>query len=84
MIKSISILITLLFSMSVYSQSLIGAWEGTNTLEDGTPTKNVVIFADGYQAGLVRILTYNEAQNIWGKLGDDLLGEENGNEWGVC
>ena len=49
MTKSISILITLLFSMSVYSQSLIGAWEGTHTLEDGTPTKNVVIFADGYQ-----------------------------------
>ncbi|MGF1556767.1 membrane or secreted protein [Paucihalobacter sp.] len=37
------------------AQSVIGAWEGNYTAEDGIPLKSVVIFADGYQV----LTTYN-------------------------
>ncbi len=39
----------LIFSMTMHSQSLIGAWEMHHTSESGTPLKSVVIFSDGYQ-----------------------------------
>ncbi|UJH66048.1 membrane or secreted protein [Allomuricauda sp. SCSIO 65647] len=39
----------LIFSLSIQGQSLIGAWEAT-TSHEGNLLRNVVIFADGYQA----------------------------------
>ena len=48
-------MLTLLFaviSMSLNSQSFIGAWESYDLDNDGNKLKNVVIFADGYQASV--------------------------------
>lgn len=36
-------------SLDIHAQSVIGAWEGYSTSENGEPLKSVVIFADGYQ-----------------------------------
>lgn len=46
----------IIFSISLQAQSLIGAWEAS-TVKDGKQLRNVVIFADGYQAA-----TYYDAE----------------------
>lgn len=43
------ILTTLLFMGSIRGQSLLGAWESTQTTEKGQRVRNVVIFAEGHQ-----------------------------------
>lgn len=53
--KGVLILICCLASITINSQSIIGAWEMYSTSEDGVKQRNVVIFADGYQA----IATFN-------------------------
>lgn len=47
--KFVLFLVALCFTMSSYSQNLIGAWESLALGKNGVMMKNVVIFADGYQ-----------------------------------
>lgn len=47
--KLVILLISILFCASLQAQGIIGAWENTTTLDDGSRIKTVVIFADGYQ-----------------------------------
>ena len=54
--KKYIFIISIMVSLSLQGQSLIGAWEATTT-QDGRQLRHVVIFADGYQAA-----TYYDAQ----------------------
>ncbi|MEQ8476896.1 membrane or secreted protein [Fulvivirga sp.] len=47
--KLIYLLICISISFGTKAQSIIGAWEGYHTNEQGVELKSVVIFADGYQ-----------------------------------
>ncbi|WP_299485917.1 membrane or secreted protein [uncultured Allomuricauda sp.] len=47
--KITALLICTFLSFGIKAQSIIGAWEGYSTSENGDKLKNVVIFADGYQ-----------------------------------
>lgn len=47
--KIIVLLICTFLSFGIKAQSLIGAWEGYHTSENGEEIKSVVIFSDGYQ-----------------------------------
>lgn len=47
--KFILLLFFTVVSFGINAQSVIGAWEGYTTSEDGIKLKSVVIFADGYQ-----------------------------------
>ncbi|MEQ9167640.1 MAG: membrane or secreted protein [Fulvivirga sp.] len=47
--KLIYLLICVFLSFGTKAQSIIGAWEGLHTNEQGVELKSVVIFADGYQ-----------------------------------
>ncbi len=47
--KATLFILTILFSLTLQSQSLIGAWESLALGDSGVMMKNVVIFADGYQ-----------------------------------
>ncbi|MBT8303306.1 MAG: membrane or secreted protein [Bacteroidia bacterium] len=48
--KNLSLfLICALLSLTTNAQSIIGAWEATNTSENGELQKVVVVFAEGYQ-----------------------------------
>lgn len=47
--KIIFLLTWVLISSGTEAQSLIGAWEGYTTAENGDPIKSVVIFSEGYQ-----------------------------------
>ncbi len=53
--KIIVLLLCTFLSFGIKAQSLIGAWEGYHTSENGEKLKSVVIFSDGYQV----ITTYN-------------------------
>ena len=47
--KKLTLLLLILFPISLSSQSLTGAWERTYLSDNGDTLKNVVIFAEGYQ-----------------------------------
>lgn len=47
--KTILLLVGILLSFGIQSQSLVGAWEATTTSENGEKIKNVVVFSNGYQ-----------------------------------
>lgn len=47
--KITALLICTFLSFGIKAQSIIGAWEGYSTSDNGDKLKNVVIFADGYQ-----------------------------------
>jgi hypothetical protein len=47
--KIIVLLICTFLSFGINAQSVIGAWEGYQTSENGDKLKSVVIFSDGYQ-----------------------------------
>nr|WP_298790691.1 membrane or secreted protein [uncultured Allomuricauda sp.] len=47
--KITALLICIFLSFGIKAQSIIGAWEGYSTSDNGDKLKNVVIFADGYQ-----------------------------------
>ena len=53
--KIIVLLICTFLSFGIKAQSIIGAWEGYHTSEEGEKLKSVVIFSDGYQV----LTTYN-------------------------
>lgn len=54
--KNLFFLIIILLSMfNATAQSLVGAWEGVKTIENGDKHRSVVIFSDGYQV----ITTYD-------------------------
>ena len=53
--KIIVLLICTFLSFGIKAQSVIGAWEGYHTSEEGEKLKSVVIFSDGYQV----LTTYN-------------------------
>ncbi|WP_282121695.1 membrane or secreted protein [Algibacter mikhailovii] len=53
----ITFIISMSLSFVLNAQGIIGAWESTTTNKNGDLIKNVVIFADGYQA----LSTYNSA-----------------------
>jgi len=59
--KSILFLVTLCFTITTYSQNLIGAWEMTTTTTFGDKIRNVVIFAEGYQVSTI----YNETKGTF-------------------
>lgn len=47
--KLVVLLIYGFLSIGISAQSVVGAWEGYHTSEDGEKLRSVVIFADGYQ-----------------------------------
>ena len=49
----LTLLLLVLLSFSVQSQSLIGAWETYSTDENGDSLRHVVIFADGFQVATI-------------------------------
>ena len=53
----ITFIISMSLSFVLNAQGIIGAWESTTTNKNGDLIKNVVIFADGYQA----LSTYDSA-----------------------
>ena len=54
--KKITVLLICTFvSLGIKAQSVIGAWEGHHTADNGAELKSVVIFSDGYQV----LTTYN-------------------------
>lgn len=54
--KKITVLLICTFvSLGIKAQSVIGAWEGYHTSENGENLKSVVVFSDGYQV----LTTYN-------------------------
>ncbi|MBU3823008.1 membrane or secreted protein [Flavobacteriaceae bacterium XHP0103] len=53
--KTIFFIAFALFTLSIYAQSFVGAWETYYTAEDGSKLKSVVIFTDKYQV----ITTYD-------------------------
>ena len=55
--KTILLLICICLSFGMRAQSVIGAWEGYQTSEEGEKLKSVVIFSEGYQ-----VLTIYNAQ----------------------
>lgn len=55
--KIIYLLVVCCISSTVFSQSLLGAWEATRTAADGKEVRCVVIFADGYQ-----VATWHDAK----------------------
>ena len=53
--KYVLLVVCFSFSILQYGQSVIGAWEGFTTNDNGDKHRHVVIFADGYQV----LSTYN-------------------------